>query len=151
MGRSVITRMWRFPSDTQTELHFTSITLSLKLPITGGFYLMGTITEAVVERWETDDFVKELLTWVLLLLCPQTEQKKVLHIKMAKRRLGWRTALCGWLAEITLYTQSRCNKALVPLFCILFATSTASYHTPIFITPTAINAPRVLFSLLLSV
>lgn len=66
------------------------------------------------------DFVKNY--WRSIAYSPSSDlekDKQAFYIKMSEQ--GWRTELCGWNDS----SQSCSNKALVPLFCILFATSTA--------------------------
>lgn len=124
MGTSVITPMWRFPSDTSTELHCTLITLSLKLPFTDGFNLMGTITEAEVKWGETGNFT--ISPSMMSEFYIKKRNLALLHIKIA-HTVGAEVGGQHWLAGTTLHTHR--TAAMRPLFlCFAFCLPLQQLH-----------------------
>lgn len=72
-----------------------AIIWSLKLPVTDGSRLMGAITEAVVEWWETDELLVLRVRRSLSLNLERMGGKKASHIEM--EAVGGRTCVVDWL------------------------------------------------------
>lgn len=106
--------------------------LSLKLPVTDVFDLMGTITEAAVESWETHNFVENTAAGGAHSPSSDFEKKKkkkAFHNKMAKRqrRFAGQNCVSDWLKLFFMHEDA----ATRPWFhCFAFCLPPQRHQSP---------------------